>query len=123
MDDYRAFLLVAVGGGIGASLRFATQLAVTPLFPHFPWAVQIVNVVGSFAIGLLLPLCERIGPWARPFVVTGVLGGLTTMSSFAMDVVGLVEQRRFGAAVACWLGGAVVTLLACAGGLFVAARV
>lgn len=111
-----AFLWVALGGAMGSCARFLLQLLLVPLFPTFPWAVQVVNILGSFLIGLLFPLVDRWGPAARPFLITGVLGGLTTMSSFAMDVVALGEQRRFVAALLCWAGGAIVTVLACVAG-------
>ncbi len=122
METAGAFLLVALGGALGSAARFGAQLLITPLFPGFPWAVQLVNVVGSFAIGALFPVIDRFGPGARPFLITGVLGGLTTMSSFAMDVVALTDQKRFGAALLCWAGGAVATLLACAAGYWAALR-
>ena len=103
-------LLIGVLGASGALLRFAidTWLArwqAARLQPerHWPWATLLVNVAGSFIIGLALGgvLGARVDtaePW-RLAVATGLAGGLTTFSSFTVATVKLWTERRPGAAV------------------------
>lgn len=107
----KTMILVALGGALGASLRFwvGTLLA-------FPLATVAVNVLGSGAIGVVWALVASRGPLAA-FVVTGVLGGFTTFSAFSLDVVRLVEAGRSGAAL-IYLGGSVIcSVAACWAGL------
>eukprot|EP01035_Chromulina_nebulosa_P051404 gene51404-69974_t len=77
-------LLVALGGAIGSVLRFVTGIAALRLMgPSFPWGTLMVNVVGSFAIGVISHLITtRLGgsEAMRLFLITGVLGGFTTFS-------------------------------------------
>jgi CrcB protein len=114
----RTLLLAALGGAIGSSLRAAFGLALP-----FPVATVAVNVLGSFAIGLLaVPLLlagERPHPMA-PFLVTGILGGFTTFSAFSLDALRLIEDGQAGAAV-LYVGGSVaLSLGAAAAGLALA---
>lgn len=91
------FLLVALGGAIGASARYGASIAVGHLWrTSFPFATLLVNVVGSLAMGLLVGWLARALPaWqneARLFVAVGILGGFTTFSAFSLDVVTLFER-------------------------------
>ena len=112
-------LLVLVGGGVGSVLRYFTALlAVRFVSPTFPFGTLVVNVVGCFFIGFvhsLATLTARISPETRLFLTTGVLGGLTTYSSFNYETLAFVEQGRpFQATVyflAMLLGCAVAGLL------------
>ena len=87
------FLSVALGGAIGASARFAVNLAAARLFGMgFPVGTLCVNVLGSFAMGVLaVLLLDRASPLA-PFLLTGVLGGFTTFSAFSLDTLMLWER-------------------------------
>ncbi len=106
-----ALPLVALGGALGASLRYLATL----LWPA-PWGVLAVNVLGSFAIGAL---AVRLPAAPAPFLVTGVLGGFTTFSAFSLDAVRLAEGGRLGAAT-LYVGGSVaLSLGACAAGLWI----
>jgi CrcB protein len=88
---------VALGGAIGASLRFLSGVAAIRLVGHgFPWATLFVNVAGSFAMGVLVVVLAQQGNRLAPFLMTGVLGGFTTFSAFAVEVV---EQVDAGAAL------------------------
>ena len=112
-----ALSLVALGGAIGATLRYLAILA----WPA-PWGVMAVNTLGSFAIGVLavpLLLSERgVHPLA-PLLVTGVLGGFTTFSTFSLDTLGLVAAGKVGTAL-LYAGGSVgLSLLACGLGLWI----
>ncbi len=90
------FLLVAVGGAVGSMLRYATNLGATRLLgPGFPWGTLIVNVVGSFVIGVFVETIARRFDASEPvrlLLVTGFLGGFTTFSSFSLDAAALLER-------------------------------
>jgi len=89
--------LVFLGGGIGSVARYALASAVQREMPGpFPSGTFAVNLLGSFAIGLVGALgLERaaISPEARVFLMVGILGGFTTFSSFAWETLGLISVR------------------------------
>ncbi|MBV1897217.1 MAG: fluoride efflux transporter CrcB [Rhodobacteraceae bacterium] len=94
--------LVALGGAIGASLRYLTGVGVFRLFGHqeFPLAIIAVNVIGSFLMGVFVVLAAQRGlTHYSPFVMTGVLGGFTTFSAFSLETVTLFERGDIGHAV------------------------
>ena len=97
-------LLVFVGGGVGSVLRYLTVLAaVRFVTPSIPVGTLVVNVVGCFFIGFvhtLAMLTARISPDARLFLTTGVMGGLTTYSSFNYEALALIEQAHIPQAIA-----------------------
>lgn len=94
-------LQVALGGAIGASGRFLAGHAALRLVGHgFPWATLAVNVLGSFAMGMVaVYLAERGLMRAAPFLMTGILGGFTTFSAFSLDVVLMMQRAEVGLAV------------------------
>lgn len=93
-------LLVFVGGGLGAVLRYGTTLALPrPDAAAFPWATLAVNLAGSLAIGVLAGVLVGKDA-ARLFWVTGLLGGFTTFSAFSLETLGLLQSGRTGAAAA-----------------------
>jgi CrcB protein len=112
------YALVFLGAGVGGALRHGVNLAAARLLGlGFPWATLTVNVVGSFAMGVLA------GYWAhraglpqplRLFLTTGVLGGFTTFSAFSLDTALLVETHRAVAALAY----AAASLVGSVGALF-----
>jgi len=108
----QGYLLVFVGAGIGGALRHGVNLASEPAFgPGFPWSTLAVNVVGSFAMGMLAGwLAVKAGAeWSQPvrlFLATGILGGFTTFSAFSLDAVLLWERGAKYAALA-YIGGSV----------------
>ena len=120
---------VAIGGALGSVARYAVSLGtVRWLGVGFPWGTLLVNVAGSFAIGLLAALVAAdgrplLGADARAFLLVGVLGGFTTFSSFSLETLELVRGGALGAAalnvalsiVLCltgaWLGFASAGLL------------
>lgn len=93
--------LVALGGAVGASLRYLSGVAITRAFgfQDFPLAVLTVNIVGSFIMGVFVVMAAQKGltHW-NPFVATGILGGFTTFSSFSLETVTLIERGQIGAA-------------------------
>ncbi len=104
---------VALGGAIGASARYLTNVAVLRgIGPGFPWATALVNILGSFLMGVLVVwLAERDAMRLAPFLMTGILGGFTTFSAFSLDAVALWERGEPMLAAA-YVGGSVVLSLA-----------
>lgn len=95
----RATLLVAVGGIVGASARWGTGRVFSGHGGDVPWATLVVNLVGCLAIGFAARRFAR-GSDGWLVIVTGVLGGLTTFSTFANDTRSLVADGRGGVALA-----------------------
>jgi CrcB protein len=96
------FLIVFIGGGIGAALRHGFNLAFARLFgTAFPYATLFENVSGSVVMGLLVAwFAFRSGipqHW-QLFLTTGILGGYTTFSTFSLDVALLYERGEIGLA-------------------------
>jgi fluoride exporter len=119
------YLIVFVGGGIGAALRHGVnRLAFAWVGPGFPAGTLAVNVVGSLAMGLLIGLFAALGETRgvsnqlRLFLATGVLGGFTTFSAFSLDALTLWERGQAGQAGAYVLASVVLSLAAVAAGFF-----
>jgi CrcB protein len=97
----RVVAAVAVGGLLGGALRYAVGLWLPSSPTGFPWAVFAVNTAGAFVLALLLVLVLEVLPpttYLRPLVGTGFCGALTTFSSVATGVDGLVGRDRAGLA-------------------------
>lgn len=99
-----SFVLVFLGGGLGAALRHAAnQAAVAQFGAGFPFGTLLVNITGSAAMGLLagwLALRSELPPQLSLFMTTGFLGGFTTFSAFSLDTVTLWERGDHGLALA-----------------------
>jgi fluoride exporter len=116
------WLLVFIGGGLGAVSRHAANRAGLALLgPGFPWWTFTVNVVGCFLIGLLAGLFGSLetGHNARLFLITGFLGGFTTFSAFSLDALTLWERGAPLQAGLYILGSVILSLIAAALGLMV----
>jgi fluoride exporter len=90
-------LAVAVGGGAGALGRYlCTRWIHARTGTAFPWGTLAVNVLGSFLLGLLLPLLatSEVAAPLRAFTTVGLLGSFTTFSTFASETVRLLEQKQ-----------------------------
>jgi CrcB protein len=97
-----SYLIVFLGGGIGAALRHGVNIAAARLVgTAFPFGTLTVNVVGSLVMGLLAAYFAFKGDasqnW-RLFLATGVLGGFTTFSAFSLDATLLYERGEPGLA-------------------------
>ena len=113
---------VALGGAIGASLRFLTNVGALRLFgPGFPMGTLIVNVLGSFVMGVLVVvLAKKGGTHLAPLLMTGILGGFTTFSAFSLDALTLWERGQHGLAFGYVAASVILSLAAIAAGLYVA---
>lgn len=89
-------MLVFLGGGIGAALRYWMQGAVySRTGADFPYGTMAVNILGCFLIGLLMVSLEErflAVPSLRLFLTIGILGGFTTFSSFSYETLALVRD-------------------------------
>jgi CrcB protein len=94
------FLIVFLGGGVGAALRHGVNLVSARWFgTNFPWHTLFENVSGSLVMGLLAAYFALKGNAAqdwRLFLTTGILGGYTTFSAFSLDAALLYERGELG---------------------------
>tara|TARA_B100000315_G_C14218114_1_gene425208 strand:+ start:91 stop:462 length:372 start_codon:yes stop_codon:yes gene_type:complete len=91
------FIYVAGGGALGASLRFFVQSSSKLYFPNFPVGTLIVNIIGSFLIGLLanyLNSKEISELFYKYFIIIGLLGSFTTFSAFSIETIELFKEGR-----------------------------
>ena len=106
------FLLICLGGAIGTGLRYVTAtVALRWLGGDFPYGTLIVNIVGSFLIGLIQEVgltSPLISDTTRVFLTIGIMGGLTTYSSFSYDTLRLAQ---LGAWWQAWLNVLLTTAL------------
>lgn len=115
-------LAVFVGGGLGALLRWGVGKWTLHWFGMgFPVGTLAVNIAGSLAIGLAVGALDGVGPTARLFFVTGLLGGFTTFSAFSLDALTL-WQRGEALTAAAYVAASVLLSLAAAAGGFALSR-
>jgi CrcB protein len=94
-------LLVALGGGVGAALRYlAGGWAAAAFGPGLPWGTWLINLAGSFLLGWLLARLDGGGEALRLLLGVGVLGGFTTFSAFSVELVGMINRAEIGLAAA-----------------------
>jgi CrcB protein len=113
-------LLVAVGGGVGAALRFVLDGVVKARVRRFPIGTMVINVSGSLVLGFVTGLGEA-GTIAAPMVAvlgTGMMGGYTTFSTASVETVQLLRTGKTRLAVLNGLGMLVVSVGAAALGLW-----
>jgi|SRR6185436_7123013 CrcB protein len=123
------YLWVALGGGLGSLARFWISGLVAERYAHaFPWNTLVVNVTGSFVIGVLAAVAApesrgAVSPAFRQFFMAGICGGYTTFSSFSLQTLDLLRDRQWLYAggnivlsvllcmIAVWLGYVLGTLM------------
>lgn len=116
--------LVFLGGGVGAASRHSVNLAAARLLGlGFPWGTLIVNIAGSFAMGLIagwfaFKAGAGLSQHARLFLTTGILGGFTTFSAFSLDVVLLWERNEVGLAFGYVAASLILSILGLFAGLW-----
>ena len=107
------YLIVFAGAGLGGVARHGINMAAARLGYAFPWGTFAVNVVGSFAMGMLAAwFALRTGApqHVKLFLTTGVLGGFTTFSAFSLDAALLWERGAFGPFALYVLGSVVLSV-------------
>ena len=112
-----AYVAAALGGAQGALARWGVAEALPREPGAWPWATLLVNLSGCLVLGYLIGrvLDRAIGPpWLRPFLATGVLGGFTTYSAFAVETVQMAEAGRVGTAAGYVLASVAGGVLAAA---------
>ena len=117
----RNILLVGLGGAVGAMLRYGVTLLCNSLNWSSNLGTFLVNIAGSFAMGLLVSCCGQ-SPWLLMATV-GICGGFTTFSTFSMQSVTLLQQGRYGVAALYILGTVLVCVLFAALGCYVGGKV
>ncbi|MFK4835024.1 fluoride efflux transporter CrcB [Microbacterium sp. ZW T2_14] len=111
-------LLAALAGGAGAGLRYVVDRLLTPAAGmRFPWGILVVNVSGSFALGVITGLGAAIAPELSLVLGLGLLGGYTTFSTVSVETVLLAQRRRRRDAVLNLLGTLALAVLAAGLGL------
>jgi fluoride exporter len=113
------YLLVGLGGALGAMARYGIGTAVPAPANGFPLATALINIAGSLAMGVLIGVLAKTTPQyqneIRLFVAVGIFGGFTTFSSFSLDAITLIERGDFLLATAYIVGSVLLSLA----GLFV----
>lgn len=115
------YLLVFVGGGLGASLRHAINVGCARACgTNFPYGTFVINITGSLVMGIIAGYLALKGeasqPW-RLFIMTGILGGYTTFSAFSLDAVTLYQRGEMGLALFYVVGSVALSIAGLIGGL------
>jgi CrcB protein len=124
-----AYFWIAIGSALGGMTRYACSgLAARTIGETFPWGTLIVNVAGSFVIGLFATLTGPdgrifVGSLARGFVMIGFCGGFTTFSSFSLQTLNLLNDGEWLLAAGNIVGSVVLCLIAVWAGHAVAVAV
>jgi fluoride exporter len=116
-----SYLLVFVGGGLGATLRYLINVTCArTLGTGFPWGTFIINITGSTVMGLIAGYLALKGeasqPW-RLFLMTGILGGYTTFSAYSLDAALLYERGELASAALYVVGSVVLSIAGLFAGL------
>ncbi len=114
----RAYLLVALGGALGSVLRYGVSLAVPKSHPNgFPWATLLANLLGCFLIGVLAGALSR-NAWLQStgwlLLATGLCGGFTTFSTFALENVQFFRGQMLWMSVLYLIISVVAGMVLCA---------
>ena len=114
-------LAVALGGAVGAVLRYKVTLwSTAAMGGGFPYGTLIVNLVGAFAMGVVVQWMAARGgvdPALKAMVTTGLLGALTTFSTFSLDAFGLATRGQMGLAALYVAVSVICSLLALVAGM------
>lgn len=107
---FNTLLAVFIGGGVGSVARWSVSMKLNSLSIHLPVGTLVVNLIGAFIIGLTLAIFTRIthiDPVWKLLITTGFCGGLTTFSTFSVEVVYLIQEGKLA-----WAAGTVLLNLA-----------
>ena len=107
---------VAVGGALGSVARYLVAIGVgRALGAEFPWGTLIINIVGSFLIGVFVEsfaLAWTTSQMVRVFLTVGICGGFTTFSTFSLDAIVLMQRGELWPAAAYIIASVVLSVLA-----------
>ncbi len=126
MPNLPTFTFVFIGGALGSLLRWSLGRAVSERYTgKFPLGTFVINVTGAFLMGFLSTLMrvdwrDRFGSFFTAFILTGLLGGYTTFSSYELDTVAAYNQQERRIALLYWVGSVAAGLLAAALGWWIA---
>ena len=113
MAAWQKTLLIFVGAGVGANLRYWLGLAISDRWGSaFPWATLTINVTGSFLLGLFMGhfLRSQESQGLMLLVAVGLLGGYTTFSTFSMEAVNLLSLKTMGSFAAYVIGSCALSI-------------
>jgi CrcB protein len=123
------YLWIAIGSALGGAARYGVTLwAARAWGETFPWGTLVINILGSFVIGLFFNLTMADGPLpasanVRLFVMSGLCGGFTTFSAFSLQALLLLRDGEWLPALAYMVGSVVLCLAAVLLGHWLAARI
>jgi CrcB-like protein len=103
------YIAVAIGGAIGAMMRYGVSQYIVDKGVLYPWATVVVNLLGSLLIGFGMAYIEghpNVSPWVKLLCMTGFLGGLTTFSTFIFE--GYMLQEKGLAHMLSYMGGQII---------------
>ena len=107
-------LAVAMGGAVGSVARYLVGVGSTRLFGvGFPWGTLMINIAGSFLIGVLVELFALkwdLPQTVRVFLTVGICGGFTTFSTFSLDAYVLIERGELWPAAAYMIGSVALSI-------------
>ncbi len=115
------WLLVAIGGAIGASVRYGAGVWLVRPNAAFPWTTWSVNVLGCFLAGVFFALSQKypaLQQEARLLLMVGILGGFTTFSSFGLETFQLLRHGQNGLAIAYALSSVIAGVIALSVGFY-----
>lgn len=116
-------LLIGLGGAVGSVLRYLCSFGINKYFPSaFPWATFAVNMLGCFVIGIFLAMFGREQSThtdVRLLLMTGLCGGYTTFSAFALENLQLLQGGQTSLAIIYMLTSVILGVLAVWGGIAV----
>jgi CrcB protein len=115
-------IAIALGGAAGSLARYAVAATIQQPPMQFPWGIFVVNVTGSFLMGIIVELSAlklSMSPELRAFLTVGVLGGYTTFSTFSLDSALLIERGAYLSAAGYIVGSALLSILALFAGLWI----
>ena len=97
--SFSGFIAVGGGAAVGAWLRWLLGMLLNPIFPTLPLGTLAANLLGGWLMGLAMGFLshfEALPPEMRLFVTTGMLGGLTTFSTFSAETATLITHEQYG---------------------------
>jgi CrcB protein len=112
---------VAIGGALGSVARYLVAIGAGRLVgTEFPWGTLLINIAGSFLIGVLaeaFALSWNVSEAMRVFLTVGICGGFTTLSTFSLDAIVLMQRGELWSAGGYIAASVALSILALFGGL------